>query len=166
MSALTIDIDTLTELTLEQLRTSWRKHYGPAPSLRSPELMRLMLAWRLQADAHGGLDAVTRRQLKRTGPLECEGRALGVGARLTREWQGVRVEVVVTESGFECAGTTYKSLSAVATAIAGTRWNGPRFFGLRVSVLDQKGANHRAPTRRAMPLRNCNGNALQARASA
>ena len=56
---------------------------------------------------------------------------LGVGARLHREWLGRIVEVVVEEEGFRYAGQLFKSLSAAATAIAGTRWNGPRFFGLR-----------------------------------
>ena len=92
-----------------------------------------MLAWRLQAEALGGLDRGSRRQLKRRGTLETEGLALGVGARLRREWQGRVVEVEVEASGFRWRGTLYPSLSAAASAIAGSRWNGPRFFGLRKS---------------------------------
>jgi len=60
-----------------------------------------------------------------------EGLQLGVGARLRREWQGRTVEVEVEAGGFRWEGRLYPSLSAAATAIAGTRWNGPRFFGLR-----------------------------------
>lgn len=63
--------------------------------------------------------------------LQAEGLELGVGARLRREWQGEMIEVVVTEDGFRWQEDVYPSLSAVATAIAGSRWNGPRFFGLR-----------------------------------
>jgi hypothetical protein len=90
-----------------------------------------MLAWRIQAEAFGALDRTTRRQLRRRGALKPEGLDLGVGARLRREWQGCVVEVEVEPTGFRWQGTLYPSLSAAATAIAGTRWNGPRFFGLR-----------------------------------
>ena len=92
-----------------------------------------MLAWRLQAEALGGLDRESRRQLKRRGTLQAEGLALGVGTRLRREWQGRLVEVEIEASGFRWQGTLYPSLSAAASAITGTRWNGPRFFGLRHS---------------------------------
>ena len=129
--AITLQVEALEGLDLEGLRAAWHARYGAPPPLRSVELLRLMLAWRLQAGAYGGLDRETRRRLKRRGAIEAEGLALGVGARLRREWQGRVVEVEVEESGFRCQGTLYPSLSAAATAIAGTRWNGPRFFGLR-----------------------------------
>jgi len=129
--AFTREVEALAGLDLEGLRGAWRARYGPPPPLRSVELMRLMLAWRLQAEAYGGLDRETRRRLKRRGALQVEGLALGVGARLRREWRGRIVEVIVEEAGFRWRGTLYPSLSAAATAIAGTHWNGPRFFGLR-----------------------------------
>ena len=125
------EVEALEGLDLDGLRAAWRARYGAPPSLRSVELLRLMLAWRLQAEAYGGLDRETRRRLKRRGAIEAEGLALGVGARLRREWQGRIIEVEVEPSGFRWQGTLYPSLSAAATAIAGTRWNGPRFFGLR-----------------------------------
>ncbi len=125
------EVGALERLDLDGLRAAWQRRYGPPPVLRSPELLRLMLAWRIQADALGGLDRETRRLLRRRGAVQAEGLALGVGAKLTREWQGRRVEVIVERDGFRWDGNTYPSLSAVATAIAGTRWNGPRFFGLR-----------------------------------
>ena len=129
--AIAREVGALAGLDLEELRAAWRTHYGAPPALRSVELLRLMLAWRLQAEALGGLDRETRRKLKRRGALETEGLDLGVGARLRREWQGRTVEVEVEATGFRWEGTLYPSLSAAATAIAGTRWNGPRFFGLR-----------------------------------
>ncbi len=89
------------------------------------------MAWRVQAEALGGLDADTRKALSRTGAVEPEGKALGIGAVLQRTWQGRAVEVVVEEQGFRWDGRLFPSLSAAATAIAGSRWNGPRFFGLR-----------------------------------
>ena len=125
------EVAVLATLDLEGLRSAWRQRYGPPPGLRSVELLRLMLAWRMQAAAYGGLDPTVRRQLKRHGRLQTEGLDLGVGARLRREWQGRTVEVEVTDAGFLCDGQLHASLSAAATAVAGTRWNGPRFFGLR-----------------------------------
>jgi hypothetical protein len=125
------DIVALETLDLEGLRAAWQAAYGPPPKLRSVALLRLVLAWRLQADALGGLDRETRRKLARTGPVQAEGLELGIGTVLSRDWQGRRIEVVVERDGFRHDGRLYPSLSAAATAIAGSRWNGPRFFGLR-----------------------------------
>ena len=119
------------QMDLEQLRDLWRQRYGATPSLRSVPIMRQLLAWRLQAEAHGGLDPDTRRALARTGSIAAEGKHLGIGARLTRNWKGGEVEVVVEEKGFRWNDRHFQSLSAAATAIAGSKWNGPRFFGLR-----------------------------------
>ena len=99
--------------------------------LRSVPIMRMLLAWRVQAETYGGLDFETRRLIARTGRVRAEGLELGIGARLTRIWQGREVEVVIEPEGFRWNDTIYPSLSAAATAIAGSRWNGPRFFGLR-----------------------------------
>jgi hypothetical protein len=90
-----------------------------------------MLAWRLQAEALGGLDRETRRKLAGRGPVEADGLQLGSGAVIRRDWQGRRIEAVVEDGGFRWEGDLYPSLSAVARAATGTRWNGPRFFGLR-----------------------------------
>ena len=125
------EVEILNHLDLGGLRAAWRSSFGPPPALRSVELLRLSLAWRLQAAIHGGLDADLRRQLRNRGRVRAEGLGLGVGARLRREWQGQTVEVTVGEDGFHCKGEVYGSLSAAATAITGSRWNGPRFFGLR-----------------------------------
>ena len=118
-------------LDLEGLRAVWRQRYGAPPTLRSVPVLRQLLAWRVQAQAVGGLDAETRKLLARTGPVLAEGRHLGVGARLTRIWKGREIIVAVEADGFRWEGELFPSLSAAATAIAGTRWNGPRFFGLR-----------------------------------
>lgn len=118
-------------LDLFQLRRQWRRRYGPPPALRSEPILRMLLAWRVQADALGGLDADARRALARSGPPEPEGRHLRIGATLTRNWKGRKVTLVVEEAGFRWEGQLFPSLSAAATAIAGSRWNGPRFFGLR-----------------------------------
>ena len=129
MAPLADEIEALTPLGLEGLREVWRNRYGAPPKLRSAELLRHCLAWRLQAEALGGLDRDTRRQLKRRQRVQAEG--LELGTTLQREWRGRIVRVTVEEDGFRHKGQLFKSLSAAATAIAGTRWNGPRFFGLR-----------------------------------
>ncbi|MBV7257972.1 DUF2924 domain-containing protein [Erythrobacter crassostreae] len=118
-------------MDLETLRGFWRRRYGAPPTLRSVPIMRMLLGWRVQTETYGGLNADTRKALARTGSPQPEGRRLGVGAVLTRSWKGNEVKVVVEEKGFCWESELYPSLSAAATAIAGSRWNGPRFFGLR-----------------------------------
>lgn len=98
--------------------------------MRSKDLLARLLAWRIQVDAFGGLDATTIRLLK-SDCVPLPRMTLTPGSKLAREWQGRRHEVDVLEQGFQHNGTTYRSLSEVARAITGTRWNGLRFFGLR-----------------------------------
>ncbi|WP_298125248.1 DUF2924 domain-containing protein [Brevundimonas sp.] len=126
------EVAHLLTLDLEGLRAVWRERYGPPPKLRSPQLLRLNLAWRLQAEAFGGLDAETKRRLRRGGAGASAADRLQPGVRLIREWKGVPHEVVVEDGGFRYDGRLFKSLSVIAREISGTRWNGPRFFGLRV----------------------------------
>ena len=133
-TTLTREVQALDRLDLDGLREVWRGRYAEPRPLRSVDLLRLILAWRIQAQALGGLDPKPRRQLKRRGALEAEGLSLGAGALLKREWQGGGVEVEVAQDGFRWEGRVYRSLSAVATAIAGVKWNGPRFFGLRADA--------------------------------
>jgi hypothetical protein len=99
-----------------------------------------MLAYQLQAERFGDLDAESRRLLDRSVPPEAGPGAMRLrlpiselrpGTTLGREWNGRMQRVAVHADGFVWNGTTYRSLSQVAFAITGTRWNGPRFFGLR-----------------------------------
>ena len=126
----TAQVRALAGLSLDNLRLEWRRLYGAPPRLRSPELFAQLLAWRVQSEAAGGLDEATKQALRRKGAV---GRSLElqVGTKLAREWRGVRHEVQVVEDGFEYAGERYPSLSEVARLITGSRWSGPRFFGLR-----------------------------------
>ena len=128
---LEIEVAALEGMHLQELREIWRERFGAPPTIRSTEMLRLLLAWRIQAVALGGLDKDTRDALARTGRVVAEGQDLGMGATLRRTWNGEDHVVTVVDGGFEWRGRTFKSLSAVATTIAGTRWNGPRFFGLR-----------------------------------
>lgn len=116
----------LETLDLAGLREVWRRRFGPPwPKHRSADLLRRLLAWRIQAEALGGLDRATRRTLLGSGPV------LSPGVRLTREWRGRLCDVEVIADGFLFEGKRYDSLSEVARQITGSRWNGPRFFGLR-----------------------------------
>ncbi len=124
-------LDRLAELGLDDLRRRWRSRYGAPPSIRSRELLALMLAWRLQAERDGGMETSVRRAMRQPGGSPGLA-ALPPGARLSREWKGVRHDVIVDSDGrLRWGEGLYSSLSHVARAITGTRWNGPRFFGLR-----------------------------------
>lgn len=127
------EVRALGAVDLEGLRAEWRRRWGPAPKLRSPELLRRMMAWRIQAALHGGLDVETRRKLRGATAASPTG-TLQLGTRIAREWQGRRLEVEIVEGGFAFNGAVYKSLSKIAQEVTGTRWNGPRFFGLRVEA--------------------------------
>ena len=125
------DVRAFEAMDLEALRAEWRRRFGAPPRLRSVDLLRRLLAWRLQADAYGDLDADLRRRLRSTAAPRRIDNRIRPGARIAREWQGRRYEVDVVEGGFIHAGARYASLSEIARAITGVRWNGPRFFGLR-----------------------------------
>lgn len=122
-------VSALIPMDLGELREFWRARWGPEPKMRSIGLLRLIVAWRVQAEVEGGLRPETRRRLRsrsipRTLPPP-------VGACLTREYRGVLHNVEVGDGVFHYAGRSFGSLSQVAREITGTRWNGPRFFGLR-----------------------------------
>lgn len=125
------EVRALERLDLEGLRSAWRDRYGPEPRLRSRELLGLMLAWRIQSEAFGGLDAATRRKLKTETTVGRSNLDLAPGTVLTREWKGVPETVRRTEAGYEWRGQTYRSLTAVTRAISGGPRSGPLFFGLK-----------------------------------
>lgn len=114
---------------LTELRCEWRRRFGAAPPLRSAELLRQVMAWRIQAAESGGFDTRTRRLL-RSGASSREA-LLATGTTIVREYRGVRHEAEVTDEGYFHAGRAWSSLSEIAREITGTQWNGPRFFGLR-----------------------------------
>jgi hypothetical protein len=114
---------------LAELREEWRRRYGAPPRLRSDTLLRHVLAWRIQAEVFGYLDEQTRKLLRDTRPPREP--IVPAGTIITRDWRGVRHQVEAAADGFLYDGKLWNSLSEVARAITGTRWNGPRFFGLR-----------------------------------
>ena len=143
-AALNNEIARLRGLDVGELRARWHTVFRRrAPPHLPRHLLFRILAYRLQADRLGDLDADSRRWLDRLGSGSAESmdrlvadlnRArteLRPGTLLTREWDGHLQRVTVLADGFSWNGKTYRSLSKVAFAITGSRWNGPRFFGLR-----------------------------------
>jgi hypothetical protein len=136
------EIGQLRGFDLQGLRARWRTLTGRRVAAHVPKSLLLrMLAYRMQANVLGDLDAATIRFLDRvasdrslqsTGSLpQPDTDRVRAGALLVREWEGVSHRVTALAEGYAWNGTTYRSLSEVARAITGTRWNGPRFFGLR-----------------------------------
>lgn len=126
------EVRALERRDLDGLRHVWREKYGPVvPKLRSPELLGLMLAWRIQADAFGGLDAATRRKLKGEATPKRSLFDVPLGTSITREWKGRAETVRRTEAGYVWRGKAYRSLTAVARTMTGTPRSGPVFFGLQ-----------------------------------
>jgi hypothetical protein len=131
----------LKTLSVNDLKAEWQVLYGTAAPNNSRAFLEGRLAYRIQELTYGGPDRETRRMLdlladEVDGTLTrknqiADPRNPVVGTKLIREWDGVEHTVTVLKDGFEWDGRRYKSLSAVARAITGTRWNGYRFFGLR-----------------------------------
>ncbi|MEL6279732.1 MAG: DUF2924 domain-containing protein [Pseudomonadota bacterium] len=126
-----MEICDLETMPLDRLRDVWRERYGPPPKLRSADLLRRLLAFRLQADEAGGLTASSLGLLHQRHRGDPAGRELGDGALIKKVWRGRTYEVAVEADGFRFEGDRFGNLSDIATAITGTRRNGPKFFGLR-----------------------------------
>lgn len=137
MSSLKDRLNGLATLSPAELRAEWRRVYrAPAPAL-SPDLLARGIAYRLQERVYGGLSPAVERQLlrraSRDGPPSpaSPDTMLRPGTRLVRSWNGETHQVLVREDGYQLGERVYASLSAVAFEITGTRWSGPRFFGLK-----------------------------------
>ena len=135
--ALALDekIGGVTSLSRDELVAEWTEAHGhPPPKGIKRALLERDLAYRLQAKALGGLKPATSRALmgfaRGKGQGFDQAKELRPGARLVRDWNGVTHHVDVIEGGYLWNGRRYRSLSAIARAITGARWSGPRFFGL------------------------------------
>ena len=148
------EISKLRRMSVPQLRAKWRELYGEETSSRSRDFLWKRLAWKIQELAYGGLSASARQRLDELAPdLTSFGkrgkqapttstagptpskvhdiRAPSPGTVLSRLYHGCEIRAVTLEDGFEWEGRHYRSLSAVARAVTGQRWNGPLFFRLR-----------------------------------
>lgn len=128
-----LKLTDLPDLDHAALSETWRDIMGqPPPKRLSAPLMRRFLAHQVQVERSRGLTKRAENQLKAMSGPNPRPKATGIqpGGRLIREWNGCLHEVEVLDKGFSWNGDTYRSLSAIAQAITGTRWSGPRFFGL------------------------------------
>lgn len=133
-------VAALPGLPVAELKRMWRELFGSEPPIAyDKRFMVKRLAYRLQELAYGGLSQQTVERLKRLAQDENLIGAVAadtparpvVGTRLIREWKGVDHCVTVLPEGYEYLGQPFRSLSAVARTITGTRWNGWAFFGMR-----------------------------------
>lgn len=139
-----LDLALLAEAKAAALRRLWQERRGaPPPPTLSGRLMRLVLAWDIQADEKGSESSAVRRQWQAVMSLRARGTdasdavsslsapPAAAGTRLLKSWGGETHEVLVTAENVIWNGNSYSSLSAVARAMTGTPRNGPKFFGLR-----------------------------------
>lgn len=131
----------LKKASTPELREQWIRYFDSEPPGYNRRFLESRIAYRIQELALGTLSHQTVARLEALGEeldggkktvrqASARGR-LVTGTQVVREYQGVEYRVTVLEDGFEYAGKPYRSLSAIARAITGTRWNGLVFFGLK-----------------------------------
>ena len=149
--ALAVEIASLSKLGIDDLRERWKTLYGKEPSGHiGRSFLTRAIAYHLQERAYGGLKPSTRRLLARvaeetatgSSPKKHQIRKAQSGTILIREWQGNAHRVTMLDDGVSFNGKHYRSLSEVAREITGSRWSGPRFFGLRLPAMEN---NHGTP---------------------
>jgi hypothetical protein len=133
------ELAALPSMSAAQLRDKWQRVYREPPPPFAPDLLARGIAYRLQERVHGKLSSVTRREIARlqrqyekTGEVLTEACVTTkVGTVLVREWQREQHHVLILDNGYLYRERRYSSLSQIANEITGSRWSGPRFFGLR-----------------------------------
>lgn len=140
--AVKAELARLPTTPIVELRKRYRELFRTEPPKAfGPDLLRRSIAHRIQEKVYGGLSREAQRLLdqlvkqaltKPNGRLQLP-RRIKPGSELVRRWKGKSYRVMVMADGFAYGGKTFTNLSEIATAITGTRWNGPRFFGLRPS---------------------------------
>jgi Protein of unknown function (DUF2924) len=144
------EVARMRDLDLPELRAIWRKHYGTtAPKTLRRKILILSIAWRIQADAAGGLKPATRKYLRQVAESARFGTIMRppppprikAGTKLIRVWQDKTHIVTALVDGFEWQGSRYRSLSEIARTMTGTRWNGLVFFGVKSKASNSKAAD-------------------------
>lgn len=134
-------IAALKTMPAPELRKQWQRLFETTPPRFNRRFLESRLAYRIQELAYGGLKAATVARLEALGE-QLDGGNIAMrrrrdderpisGTRLIREYRGIEYVVTVLLDGFEWQGRPYRSLSAIARTITGTRWNGLVFFGLK-----------------------------------
>lgn len=125
--------DDLTAMSRDQLKALWMSHFGTQPpkKMRANTLARILSCeeqWQQSRESR----ATIRKQLERL-ITSAQKRAshIGEGTRLVREWHGSEHVVDVIDGAYHWNGKAWKSLSVIAREITGTKWSGPRFFGVK-----------------------------------
>jgi len=154
---LEVVLNQLSRARIKDLRERWRSTFrAEPPPAFGPDLLRRSIAHRLQEQLYGGLSPPVQRQLnqliktlarKRSGRIELPKRVKS-GSVLVRLWKGESHRVTVLNDGFAFEERVYNSLSEIAREITGTRWNGPKFFGLRPGKSEEA---KELPRRRGRP---------------
>ncbi len=135
-----LNLQSLANLPRAQLRNLWREEFHDEPPVCfGRELLALAIAQVRQQRRYGSpskslardLDRLFERILNGSNKSEPLCSIMRPGTVLVREWQGITHHVTVVAEGYLWNGQTHQSLSKIARAITGTKWNGPRFFGLR-----------------------------------
>jgi hypothetical protein len=148
--ALAAEIASLSTIDTDELQERWKAMCGKAPAheIGRSFLIRV-IAYRLQERAYGGLKPATCRALTRAveetktdSSRRPQARRAQSGTILIRAWQGTAYRVTMLDEGVSFRGRRYRSLSEVAREITGSRWSGPRFFGLRSPIVED---NHATP---------------------
>ncbi len=148
------EIAEIERMSLVELREAWLKRFGKeAPKLKGRDLLIRGLAFRLQAEVFGDHSPAVKRKLAHLASVLAKNPkaplfptpSLRPGIVLTREWKGVVHRVLVQNEGFLYDEKTYRSLTDVARTITGTRWSGPRFFGIEQRVRKQLRARAATP---------------------
>lgn len=123
----------LKSMSLSELNKLWDKMFDKPPAFRTKQYRIPKLAYRIQELAYGGLDNDTEKQIA-TAAKDIDKKsskyAPAVGTKIVKEYKGKMYEVLAVENGFAYGGTVFKSLSAIATQITGTKWNGLKFFNI------------------------------------
>lgn len=135
MASVEDQLARLEAMASAELKQAWRTLTATHVPKVSPSMLRLALAWEIQARAYGGLSRETTRKLDQLAAAKTETRVPAPGTRLVREWNGkVHIVTIGEDRIIRWNDRDWHSLSEVARAITGTRWSGPAFFGLKKKI--------------------------------